>query len=102
MDLNQAQSTSLPKAPITNPVPKTPELPKNPEKLLTAPHHTSWGAALGIVIILILLVVGALYFWGAKLTREDEASALPTPRLTPEADPSIRDAGSESDTVVTP
>lgn len=102
MDLNQTQPTLQPKTPIANTVPKTPELPKSPEKLLTAPHHTSWGAALGIVIILILLVVGALYFWGAKLTREDAASALPTSRLTPEADPSISDTGFDLDTKVTP
>lgn len=68
----------------------TPELPRAPEKLLptatsaaraglTPPparaehaggHKTSWGAALGIVIIILVLIVGALYFWGAKLVEE--------------------------------
>ena len=102
MELNQIQPPSQPKTPPVSSVPKTPEFPKGPEKLLMAPHHTSWGAALGIVIILILLVVGALYFWGAKLTRDDAAAALPASRLTPEADPSISDTGFEVDTKVTP
>ena len=57
-----------------------------PEKLLTpavtAPvhHGTSWGAIIGIVIIILVLIVGGLYFWGAKLAREDatqSTSAVP-------------------------
>lgn len=56
-------------------------LPKEPEKLLTpapAVRSTSWGALIGIVIILIVLVVGALYFWGAHLVGKGAIEA-PTP-----------------------
>ncbi len=57
--------------------PATPELPKQPEKLLPAPHHTSWGAVLGIIIILLVLIVGALYFWGTELAEQDAKNAKP-------------------------
>ena len=57
-----------PPAPIE--VPK--KLPDIFEKPLVPPeHHASWGALVGIVIILIVLIIGALYFWGAKLATED-------------------------------
>lgn len=103
MEPNQTpRSPQQPKAPIATPITRATELPHGPEKLLTAPHQTSWGAALGIVIILILLVIGALYFWGAKLTRDDEMSTPPIQRLTPEADPSIRDTGFEPEIKVSP
>ena len=65
-------------APQTPPAPQpaanlsTPELPHGPEKLLEPPHkNSSWGAVIGIVIILLVLIVGALYFWGAKLAEEE-------------------------------
>ncbi len=67
MDFNQSSPTA--------PVSPLPELPHGPEKLLPAPHTSSWGAWFGIIIILIVLLIGALYFWGAKLTRDDTNSA---------------------------
>jgi hypothetical protein len=36
----------------------------------------SAGPTIGIIIIVILLVFGALYFWGAKLNQKD-AEPLP-------------------------
>lgn len=57
--------------------PTTPELPTQPEKLLPSPHHTSWGAVFGIIIILIVLVIGALYFWSVKLAEQDAKNAKP-------------------------
>ena len=56
---------------IAAPVPASSLLPTPPERLLTAPPRTSWGALIGISIILAVLVIGALYFWGAKLAERD-------------------------------
>lgn len=72
-------SPSTPPAPSQPPAPQPaanfnmPELPHVPEKLLEPPHQTngSWGAILGIVIIIIVLIVGALYFWGAQLEKQE-------------------------------
>lgn len=50
----------------------TPKLPPQPEKLLPAASGGSWGAFFGIAIIIIVLVVGALYFWGAQLEKQDQ------------------------------
>ena len=68
-------------APVATPSPVVPPvapvLPTGPEKLLTPqssptpPQKHSWGALIGIIIILLVLVVGALYFWGAKLAKEE-------------------------------
>ncbi len=76
--------TPQPTAPANaSPVPpeslSTPGLPKQPEALLPAPQkgNGSWGAALGIVIILLVLIVGALYFWGAKLAEEEQSGFVP-------------------------
>lgn len=62
---------SQPAAPQTPANLNTPELPHVPEKLLTPPQKPSWGAVIGIVIIILVLTVGALYFWGAKLAEEE-------------------------------
>lgn len=74
MDSNQPTSTP-PTPPSAEPqiaAPMaTPQLPHQSEKLLSAPPRTSWGALIGIIIILAVLIVSALYFWGAKLTERD-------------------------------
>ena len=90
MDSNQLPPTSptpapaqplvVAPAPTSEPAPAEPQiaapvhapsLPTPPERLLTAPPRTSWGALIGISIILAVLVIGALYFWGAKLAERD-------------------------------
>jgi hypothetical protein len=53
------------------------KLPTLPEMSLPAPHHTSWGAFIGIIIIVSILIVGALYFWGAKLEKADNVNLSP-------------------------
>ncbi len=53
-----------------------PLLPVLSENLLSAPQKDSWGATLGSIIILLVLIVGALYFWGAKLAEQDEEEVL--------------------------
>lgn len=55
---------------IAAPVPAS-SLPTPPKRLLTAPLRTSWGAFIGISILLAGLVIGALYFWGARLAERD-------------------------------
>ena len=63
MDPNQPSPVTAPVTPA-----RAPELSRQPEKLLPAAHGgDSWGAFIGIVIIIIVLVVGALYFWGERL-----------------------------------
>lgn len=69
MDPNQTTPIPPTQPPATPPPIR--ELPKQPEKLLSAAHGGSWGAILGIVIIIIVLVVGALYFWGAQLEKQE-------------------------------
>lgn len=75
---------------------ETPELPKAPGKLLSAPaHHTSWGALAGILIILIVLIIGGLYFWGAELSKEDSSLFTPdAPADTSDATDTAPDTGS--------
>lgn len=69
MDSNQTTPPPPTQSPITPP--RAPELPASPEKLLPTAHGGSWGAFIGIAIIIIVLIVGALYFWGAQLEKQD-------------------------------
>jgi hypothetical protein len=41
-----------------------------PEK----PTEGSVGPAIGVIIIIAVLVIGALYFWGSRLNKEPEQS----------------------------
>ncbi|MDO8514513.1 MAG: hypothetical protein Q7S50_03155 [bacterium] len=40
-------------------------------------HKSSTGPIVGTIIIVVLLVVGALYFWGAQLNQRDAEDQLP-------------------------
>jgi|GEM_PF-1134019 len=93
---------ALPKQPLVAPLPPSVSLPKPPgglplpEKLLTPPppahqQKTPWGEIIGIVIIIAILIVGALYVWGAKLAQED-ATRL-NPKTPPTADVPEEPAG---------
>ena len=66
MDPNQKTTTVSAQLSVA----QTPALPKQPEKL-QSPRHTSWGALIGIIIIVFILIVGALYFFGARLVEQD-------------------------------
>ncbi len=46
-----------------------PKMPSPSEELPAPSYHSSLGAAFGIVVILIIVIIGALYFWGARLTQ---------------------------------
>ncbi len=48
------------------------ELNNNP---LTVTEDRSSGPIVGVVVIILVLVVGALYFWGAELNKEQSQSA---------------------------
>lgn len=84
MDLNQ----NLSSAPSPKALPKPPDVPLfSPpragfpeENLDTPPAATksgnSFGALFGIIVIIVVLLLGALYFWGAQLSKE--AKGQPT------------------------
>lgn len=47
------------------------------DHLLPPAHKSSVGPIVGTVIILALLVIGGLYFWGASLNRVNPADNVP-------------------------
>jgi len=38
------------------------------ESILPSPKAQSWGAVISIVIILIMIIVGAFYTWGKRIS----------------------------------
>ena len=44
---------------------------------LEAPQKHGSGPIVGIIIILIVVLLGALYFWGALLNSKEEPETLP-------------------------
>lgn len=77
MDSNQ----NLPSAPPTEALPQpsnisllAPPHAGSPEKNLgaapvTMKNGNSFGALFGIIVIIVVLLLGALYFWGAQLSK---------------------------------
>jgi hypothetical protein len=64
------------------PPPQTPDTQPHINAMPKEAQHShrpkaSVGPTIGIVIIVILLIFGALYFWGAKLNSEDQNQPLP-------------------------
>ena len=49
----------------------------SPKPLVSSEHTFSWGTFIGIIIILAVLIIGALYFWGAKLAEKEAAGSVP-------------------------
>ena len=49
---------------------RTPET--HPDHLLPAGHKSGTGPIIGVIVIVVMLVLGGLYFWGAQLNRESE------------------------------
>lgn len=66
------------------------ELNNNP---MTPTNERSSGPVVGVVIIILVLVVGALYFWGAKLNKEQIQGAE---KITNNADPVANSLRSQS------
>ncbi len=56
----------------TTPLASLPKMPSPSQGLPAPTYRGSLGAAFGIVVILIIVIIGALYFWGAKLTEVSE------------------------------
>lgn len=54
-------------------LPQTPMLPEG------QPKNASYGAAISIVLILLIVIVGAFYVWGKRI---DEQKALTPPTAT--------------------
>jgi len=57
-------------------MPPQSSIPKD-ELLLPPGHKSGAGGLVGIIIIIVLLMVGALYFWGAHLNNQSEQSQVP-------------------------
>ena len=55
----------LPQSPIPN---------ENEDRLLPPAQKSSAGPLIGIIIIIVLLVFGALYFWGAHLNSQSTSN----------------------------
>ena len=45
------------------------ETPNN--KISNSPHRTSVGPIIGSAIVVIVLLIGALYFWGQQLNKQE-------------------------------
>ena len=55
------------------PAENAPQTPIKPDHLLP-PHQTEpIGPIVGTIIIVVLLIAGGLYFWGARLNQENAA-----------------------------
>lgn len=61
--------------------PQSPIPNENEDRLLPAGHKSGVGPIVGIIIIIVLLILGALYFWGAHLNaqnnRNDQLPLIP-------------------------
>lgn len=92
--------------PPTNPTP-SPILSGNQMPPPQEPQKASVGPIAGAVIVILLLIAGGLYFWGAQLNKQDEAlpfipsnDALPQENTSVTGDTSAGlPAQSESDDV---
>lgn len=76
-----------------------------PPQTLIEEHHSHLAPILGVLLIVLVLILGGLYLWGATLTREqqiEESLDIPnnepeTPRA--EADAQILETVSSSDSL---
>ena len=57
--------------------PQSPIPNENEDRLLPPGHKSGAGGLIGIIIIIVLLIFGALYFWGAHLNNQSEQSPVP-------------------------
>ena len=58
-------------------MPPTTTPPLNPNQPQTPQKKTGVGPMIGTIIIVILLIFGGLYFWGAQLNKEKNQDQLP-------------------------
>lgn len=43
-----------------------------------SPKAQSWGAVISIIIIVLMIVIGAFYAWGNRISQEKALQAAPT------------------------
>lgn len=101
---NQNQTTPpqpAPAAPIIPPPQRTTPPPVSPSPSNTVPvqeKHTAVGPIVGSTIIIIVLVLGALYFWGQRMnsaTHETESGQTMQGAEHVEATPTVEPASDE-------
>ena len=63
----------------SNGMDQAPYTPSQTTPVSPAPEKSSAGPIVGTIIVIVLLALGALYFWGARLNREtpDELPFIP-------------------------
>ena len=82
MDPLNQNPTPIPVTPVTPAAPvQQPTVSATPANFAVPPKKTSWGAVIGIIIILALLVVAALYYWG-KSQLQDQSGLGSTSEQT--------------------
>ena len=67
------------------------------------PEQKTFGPIIGIVIIIVVLVVGALYFWGASLNRGSVQTTVQETNITPDAStqtPTMPDSSTASTSII--
>jgi len=74
--------------------PQTPLSPipnENEDRLLPPARKSGAGAFVGIIIIIVLMAVGGLYFWGARLNQQQNPPPyIPTDSPTGESTTSVQ------------
>ncbi len=54
--------------------------PTTPLPSMPSPKAQSWGTLISIIIIILMVVIGAFYAWGKRIT-EENVPAIPTSNL---------------------
>ena len=44
-----------------------------------SPQHQSWGALISIIVIVLMIVVGAFYAWGKRISEQQALTASSAP-----------------------
>lgn len=72
----------------------TPQEPQEPAaKEVNEKPHKSVGPIVGIAIIIVIIIFGGLYYWGAQLNREPPTAE----EIENQADPSLENLQVQSD-----
>ncbi len=57
--------------------PQSPIPNENEDRLLPPAQKPSYGPIVGIIIIVLVMVIGALYFWSARASLQSKQDQLP-------------------------
>ena len=55
--------------------PESPVSNENQDRLLSPGQQPSYGPVVGIVIIVLIMTIGALYFWSSRLNQPSNAAS---------------------------